>query len=100
MLGKGKKLLNALQGNKEFNDDNVIVNNRGKPPILATSSSKNDNGGLANELSRADVLKNTKLSRLRRKKLRQRAKALATAIEDMDKDMDKEEPYIVFPMDK
>ena len=96
MVGKGKKLLDALQGNKELNGDNVIVNNRGKPPSLAQSESTKDSGSLVNELSRADILKNTKLSRLRRKKLRQRAKALATAIDDMDK----EEPYIVFPMDK
>merc|ERR1740124_297839 len=91
MLGKGKRLLNALQGNKQMNED-IIVNNRGKSPnavnVRHPSSEKNHG-----ELSRADTFKNTKLSRLRRKKLRQRAKALATAIE-------KEEPYIVFPMDK
>eukprot|EP00090_Calanus_glacialis_P015199 TRINITY_DN24050_c0_g1_i1.p1 TRINITY_DN24050_c0_g1~~TRINITY_DN24050_c0_g1_i1.p1 ORF type:complete len:2302 (-),score=417.30 TRINITY_DN24050_c0_g1_i1:127-7032(-) len=99
MLGKGKKLLYALQESKELNDNDVIVNNRGKSPnsiVNDHSSSERDRSDPINEQSRHDALKNAKLGRLRRKKLRQRAKALATAIEDMEK----EEPYIVFPMDK
>jgi len=98
MLSKGKKLLDALKKNANLNDEDIIVNNRGKSPNsidLEPSSSDRDHGDHEHELSRMEALENKKLGRLRRKKLRQRAKALATAMEDM-KD---EEPYIVFPMD-
>jgi len=98
MQGKGKKLLDALKKSTEMNDNDVIVNNRGKSPNaidLEPSSSERNHGGVTQEFSKKEAMENKKLGRLRRKKFRQRAKALATALEDMQEN----EPYIVFPMD-
>ena len=117
-IAKGEKLLTAIRENvaareqtddeamtgKSWDDSPPMAKNGDKSPNsidLQSASSDLDlggsggkKGGLKKEEKAIEVRKMARL-RARRRKLTQRAKALAKALGDITED----EPYVVFPMD-
>ena len=107
-IAKGQKLLAAIREKvaareQMMNNEDVIVTNRGESTnSLDLQSSSSDMKTRQQENKKegqrkGEGLDSKKMARLRsrRKKLSQRAKALAKALGDISE----EEPYIVFPMD-
>ena len=116
-IAKGEKLLTAIRANvvaREQTDDEAMTTknrgesptNRGKSPNsldlqsassdreLGASGQEQKRGGFKKEEKAMEARKMARL-RARRRKLTQRAKALAKALGDITED----EPYVVFPMD-
>ena len=118
-IAKGEKLLTAIRAKvaaREQTDDedmtggnwgeSLMATNRDKSPNsldlqsassdleLGTSETEKKKGRFKNEEKAIEARKMARL-RARRRKLTQRAKALAKALGDITED----EPYVVFPMD-
>jgi hypothetical protein len=105
-VAKGQELLSTIRervaAREQMDGEDVIMKNREASPNsvdLQPASSQQELGSMEGEGPRqgAAALEGRKMARLRnrRRKLTQRAKALAKALGDITE----EEPYVVFPMD-
>ena len=99
-LGNPLNLLKELREQDDENKKDILIHNKGKSPNFldmdAASSLNESQTSIVsnNKVSSDDMKELAKLMKLRRRKLRQRAKSLMSAMEDMN---DKE-PFVVLPM--